>query len=343
MKKILIIGPAPQNTGGISVHLRRLITLLSDCFSFDVIDEGHVKYEGTFNLRSLNLFCYLKKVFASDVVHIHSGVFVLRIFHVIVCKLIARKFTVVTVHRDPRRERFMVITKFFLKLCNVAILVNKVGYDAMVTNSKCKYYVMPAFLPPVIADEPVLPTEILTWIDDVKENNKNILMVSNAFNLVLNNGKDLYGLDLCIELMNKLKDYNLFNYYLLFVVASNTNQQELMDIYKRKIKYYGIADKIIIYEKSLSFIRLIEKSDIVLRTTNTDGDAISVREALFLGKPVIASDVVCRPKGTLLFKTRDAEDLFNVVTKTQIGCQDIGIDKIDYKRFYTNIYNNTSF
>ena len=56
-------------------------------------------------------------------------------------------------------------------------------------------------------------------------------------------------------------------------------------------------------------MKLIECSDIVLRPTNTDGDALTVREALFLGKKVLASDIVERPEGTILFKTRDIDDL----------------------------------
>lgn len=42
-------------------------------------------------------------------------------------------------------------------------------------------------------------------------------------------------------------------------------------------------------------LHLIEKSDILLRLTQYDGDAISVREALFLGTPVIATDNGMRP------------------------------------------------
>lgn len=338
MRKVLIIGPAPQNTGGISIHIRRLMSLLSDCFVFDIIDEGHVRYKEIFNLRSLNLYTYFRKVLVSDIVHIHSGVFILRLFHIVVCKIIARKQTIVTVHKDPHREGFMAITKFFLKLCDVVIMVNKIGFDAMKTKSHCKYYMMPAFLPPIMEDEHALPAEISEWIYNVKKNN-GILMVSNAYNLVLNGGVDLYGLDLCIEMMRKMKENSSSEYYLLFVVASNTTQQELMNSYKRKITEYGIEEKFLIYEKSLSFIRLVEKSDIVLRTTNTDGDAISVREALYLGKTVIASDVVARPDGTVLFKTRDVNSLYTVVRQLKHLSQKFQNDNIDYKRFYLDIYN----
>jgi glycosyltransferase involved in cell wall biosynthesis len=58
-----------------------------------------------------------------------------------------------------------------------------------------------------------------------------------------------------------------------------------------------------------SCLAVIARSGIFVRSTFSDGDAISVREAIALGTPVIASDVVSRPAGTICFKTGDASDL----------------------------------
>jgi glycogen(starch) synthase len=58
-----------------------------------------------------------------------------------------------------------------------------------------------------------------------------------------------------------------------------------------------------------SCLAVIARSDIFVRATFSDGDAISVREAIALGTPVVASDVVSRPAGTVCFKTGDARDL----------------------------------
>jgi len=56
-------------------------------------------------------------------------------------------------------------------------------------------------------------------------------------------------------------------------------------------------------------LRLIADADILLRTTLFDGDAISVREALFLGTPVIATDNGMRPDGVYLIPMQDAAAL----------------------------------
>jgi glycosyltransferase involved in cell wall biosynthesis len=47
----------------------------------------------------------------------------------------------------------------------------------------------------------------------------------------------------------------------------------------------------------------------MLRPTATDGDAVSVREALHLGVPVVASDVVERPTGARVFALDDPKAL----------------------------------
>ncbi len=49
--------------------------------------------------------------------------------------------------------------------------------------------------------------------------------------------------------------------------------------------------------------------DVVVRSTFADGDAITVREALALGVPVVASDTDFRPPGVRLFRKGDVSDL----------------------------------
>lgn len=52
-------------------------------------------------------------------------------------------------------------------------------------------------------------------------------------------------------------------------------------------------------------LRLVAESDLFLRTTLYDGDAISVREAMYLGTPVIATDNDMRPEGVELIPIGD--------------------------------------
>lgn len=59
---------------------------------------------------------------------------------------------------------------------------------------------------------------------------------------------------------------------------------------------------------------LLQEADVVVRSTFADGDAITVREALDLGVPVVASDTDFRPAGVVLFRKGDAVDLLDKLT-----------------------------
>jgi glycosyltransferase involved in cell wall biosynthesis len=58
-----------------------------------------------------------------------------------------------------------------------------------------------------------------------------------------------------------------------------------------------------------SCLALMSRSDLFVRPTLADGDALSVREALALGVPVVASDAGHRPPGVVLFPCGDLEAL----------------------------------
>ncbi len=55
--------------------------------------------------------------------------------------------------------------------------------------------------------------------------------------------------------------------------------------------------------------------DVFVRPTRADGDALSVREALSLGRHVVASEVGQRPPGCLLFRAGDAAGLADLMLR----------------------------
>ena len=341
IKTLLFIGPSPMAVGGVAVHIRRLSFLLDQLFQIRYIDEGKARNADIFNIHSYNIFKYFNLVEGSDIVHIHSGSYILRILHIIVSKFILRKKTVITIHHDVERERLLSLSKYFIKKSDTLIVVNKNTYDVFDGVVK-NLVLLPAFIPPIIENEPELPSEVIRWIDNCRKNKDAVIMISNAWNLVTHDGCDLYGLDLCLNAMKLLRDINEINYYLIFVVVSNTSNQDLMCKYKQFVENNNLQDNVLIWESELSFIRLIGESDIVLRTTNTDGDALTIREALFYEKTVIASDVVERPKNTLLFKNRDVNSLVDMILNTSVlsdkSCEFHDFDF--YREKYLNIYNN---
>ncbi len=66
------------------------------------------------------------------------------------------------------------------------------------------------------------------------------------------------------------------------------------------------------HDRCLAFLGA---GNVVVRSTFADGDAITVREALALGVPVVASDTDFRPAGVTLFRKGDAADLAAKLTQ----------------------------
>jgi len=62
-----------------------------------------------------------------------------------------------------------------------------------------------------------------------------------------------------------------------------------------------------------STIQAMARSRVLLRTTLYDGDALSVREALQLGTPVIATDNAMRPPGVRLILKSDLQELVSAI------------------------------
>lgn len=309
-KKILLIGPYPPPYGGVSMHIKRLKALFSEGFDIDIVDESREKKEGIFNLRSLNIFGYLYKVLKTDIVHIHSGKFFFRMLHFSAASLFFRK-KIITVHgyEPGRGANIRPMDRLILNNCNKVIFVSKELADAF--NVK-RYIINEAFLPPDVNNEAEIPDEVAGWIEHRKGQGYKIC-VANAWRLDKHENEDLYGLDLCIRAAKKNKEKGI-KAATIFVVSDGSGVIKT-EQYKKMISEFELESCFLIWETPLSFIKLIIHTDIVLRPTNTDGDALTVREGLFLGKPVVASDVVIRPEGTKLFKTRDAGSLAETIAE----------------------------
>lgn len=99
----------------------------------------------------------------------------------------------------------------------------------------------------------------------------------------------------------------------LMIVGGGSMQSEV----EAAIQNSGCADNIYLtgnVDHAVT-LHLMKDSDIVLRTTLFDGDAISVREALFLGTPVIATDNGMRPQGVELIGVGDVAALVENVNE----------------------------
>ena len=343
-KKITILQVGPISyVGGVSVHMHRLVSLLDEDFDFIYIDESPKKLskKNILNIRSIKdqfkIFIAINK---SDLIHIHSGNWVLRIYFLILA-ITFRKKIIVTLHSLRLKGLKLSITNYLLRRTCRIIAVSEEIKKKLSNIISNKIIVLEAFLPPNIDNEPVLPPEIVNTINEHR--NKSCLIAANAFRIrKLENG-ELYGLDQCIEVAENAKSDN-YSLHIIFVIGTiKKEDKSYLEFFQKKIENKNIESHITIYPSSLSFIRLINEVDIVLRPTLTDGDALTIREALYMNKDVVASKVVKRPEFTTLYETANTYDLFSKIKELRRLKNNTDLTKFynkkkNYKIMYTKLY-----
>lgn len=305
--KILHIGPMPPPLGGISVYLYRLSRSNND------------NSVGFVNENNLNGIGFLKLIFLnSDKTFIYHSPSTMKRIALLFSKIFRGNKYIIVSHGEGLQNSYKnsnFIMKFLLKST-----IFKSEHIQVVSSHLVKFLlnlglendkiiVKNAFLPPALCDEESVlktyPQEIFDFISK-----KDKLLVANASSLVFYKNTDLYGLDICIELMAKLK--NVYpNLGFIFALANEKVNTEYINKMRLRIKELNLEENFYFLTGQKELWPIFKKASLMIRPTNTDGDALSIREALYFKCPAIASDVCNRPTGTILFKNRNLDDLYD--------------------------------
>lgn len=296
-KSVLLIGPFPPPVGGVSVHLMRLKHTLGDEFIVSCIDESPVIKGDILNVRTLNVVGYFRHLVEADLVHIHSSVPLLRVIHAVLARTFRKKL-VITLH-SYRKQR--LINRFFnfisLRLANELIAVS----DVIARDAGRVCQVIPAYIKPAPA-EMVLESSWVALVDRCRSQAKN-LIVSNAYRLDDFQGADLYGFD---QIISAFKNRQVSdNWFAILNVSSLEGCSDKFARFQKEIVDSGLAESVYLRNEKLNFCALLPHADAYIRATRTDGDALSIREALSLNVRTIASDAAKRPVGVICYPTGD--------------------------------------
>jgi glycosyltransferase involved in cell wall biosynthesis len=103
----------------------------------------------------------------------------------------------------------------------------------------------------------------------------------------------------------------------LLIVGAGSLQESL----RSRIAGTPYRDRVLLYGDMPHAVtlRATLECDLLLRTTLYDGDSVSVREALYIGTPVIATDNGMRPEGVHLIPPSDAGRLCDAVCELLSG------------------------
>lgn len=304
-------------TGGVAMHVHRLLKLLieKEIHCYDLCDY---KKEG--------FYLQISKIISSQIVHVHVSNPYLRLAYAFICKILGKK-SILTVHGQLGRFGWLKnqIDYCSIRLFSIPILINKNSYvKGKKLNSKCRY--IQAFIPPILEEE-LVAEDIKNCIFHFKDEQKKVFLTNASRRSFNSNGEEIYGIDFLISFFNQHSQYQL-------IILDPENQYK--PIYNKKCPF-----NVLILTGELSFCGIMRYADFVIRNTITDGDSFSVKESLWFEKPVLATDVVDRPDGVILFKYSDSTSLEKAIINASInqkGWMDIKGGAIyEYKKLYQEL------
>ena len=305
-KKLLLVGPdlTKQGIGGVTIHVQRL----KDC-----LDNNSYSYE-FIDYKNTKPWILINRISKYKIVHLHVSNPAYQFFLVCCSKMMGKKI-IITIHGNYGRfgalKNWMV--RSAIRMATVPIVINESSYQ------KCKVYnthtqLIPAFIPP--QKEENLQPEIVLLLKRLHGEGKKIVS-TNAFNISFDkNGNDTYGIGFLVDYF---KDFD--NMALVMSDPSGNYHKQ----------YSGFQyDTVFFIDYPHSYFELLKLVDYFVRNTSTDGDALSVKEAIYLGVSTLCTDVVDRPEGVTLFKYCDKDSFENALkTATAPNIRiESGADKI---------------
>ena len=311
--QILQLTPYPPPEGGISRNslaireeLRRnehRCSIIATAKSDVILEEPDVYHPRT-PVELIKLLAKLKY----DVLHVHVGGDVpLRILAFLTtCAVFGRNKSVLTFHSggyavehaDTAKKLSLagiVFRRFKKIICVNSLMVEMFGKFGV---KKDRLHL----IAPFVHQSPDKSVEIPSKLKEFVEKHQPFLLTVCLL-------EDTYDLFMQIDAMEKILQ-KLPNAGLM-IVGSGTLEADL----KTAIAAKPYAERIFLtgdVEHPVT-LHLINHADILLRTTKFDGDAIAVREALFLETPVIATDNKMRPDGVNLIPIHDENALVSMI------------------------------
>jgi Glycosyl transferases group 1 len=307
---VAIIGPYPPPCGGVSVHIKRVKQKLEfQCNEVEVCDVE--KY----NTRFKRILCLLLFLSCTKARHVHYHTLYNSIFQwllVFFFKFMRGYKLVVIDHNCRHMMGRSIVGKKILNI-TLPFIDNQVliGTSTLQSYRENGMVVLAhaalesSFLPPDVREcdaiIELMPMGVLKFI----EAHKPLIMV-NAFQVFLWQGKDLYGIESCLMLVKELMSH--FSRVGLIIALAREGDQAYYKYVRKAVIAMGLGDHIYFLIGQNEIWPLFKKIDLFVRPTLSDSFGISVQEALWSGTTVLASNACHRPSGTELYEVGNQEE-----------------------------------
>jgi glycosyltransferase involved in cell wall biosynthesis len=340
--RVLQLGPYPPPEGGITHNLiairEELLKEGHKCSIIVITKSSKVTpapdvYYPRNSFGLIRLLCKLKY----DILHLHiGGDITFRILGLMACcTFFGKGKSVLSIHsggfavsENANNAKPFSFLGFIFRRFERVICVNKLMLEVFEKFGLAIEKV--ALIYPFVCKEPDKSVRLSENLNEFAKKHRPFLLTVGLL-------EDTYDLFMQIDTMESI--ITQMPEAGLMIVGSGSLEQNLRRIiaektYCAQILLAGDVEHAVT-------LHLIKDCDILLRTTKFDGDAISIREALHLGTPVIATDNTMRPEGVSLIPIHDANALEKKiveVTKSKQRPQSVTFDDRSNIKAVLNLY-----
>jgi glycosyltransferase involved in cell wall biosynthesis len=288
-QRIALIGSLPPPIGGVTIHVQRLFaSLRAKDVDVEVLD-----------FKIVGIIKGIQQLSEFSIVHLHLSNPLFRLFLVIVCRLLQKK-VVVTIHGDLGRFSLLKnkCDDLSVYLADSTIVLNQKSLrKAIRLNPHSK--MISAYIPPLHTKE--LPVDVMRELLSLKQKD---LYATNCYNISFDKDqKEIYGISGLIAYFEKHQVSKRL------IISDPTGNYR--DYIKANFNFKMKNITWLCFEHD--FFEVLRHVKGFIRNTTTDGDSLSVHEALSLGVPTYTTDVVSRPKGAILYSNiKELDTLLNI-------------------------------
>lgn len=310
---ILIVGPYPPPLGGVSTHVSRLAALLEERgVRVGVLNHfGHTDGPPVIGALHRNPLRYWRELrrMSAPVVHYHHG----RLSTLVAVAVARRRSStyVATIHGQRLARQLEIpvlcwLARWALRRFDELVAVSlEIAQSLELRVGHSRITLLPAYLP---ADElrgkapGGAPAEFL------RPPGRTLLVSAYRIAAAPDGSGDVYGLDRAVETFLRLAPRHPDLRLGIFVAKAVRGRwaRRYIKAQTARVTEHGVADRFALYVGE-NLTAAFGHDVLYLRPTRSDGDAVSVREALAAGRDVIASDAVIRPPGTETIAGDEAE------------------------------------
>jgi glycosyltransferase involved in cell wall biosynthesis len=311
--RVVQLGPYPPPHGGVQTNLVAIRDLLRatghECLAVNLTRNRREDGDGVYYPRSASELMRLLARLKADILHLHFGGDLTRrlLSLALFCTALPGRRTVLTFHSGgypgspagqtaaPATLRGFVLRRFDGLIGvnqEISAMFGKFGVPDRRIRTILPYVVYP-------------PDRALALPDRLAA----FMAAHRPVLLTVGLLEPEYDLPLQIDLLGRIREQHPNAG--LIIAGSGSLEAAL----RAHIAAQPWRDHILLYGDMPHAVtlRATRECDALLRTTLYDGDSVSVREALYLGTPVIATDNGMRPEGVHLITPRNPDRLLAAV------------------------------